>query len=31
MKLTELGTLASLGFGLQSSEGRNVLLSIERR
>jgi 2-polyprenyl-3-methyl-5-hydroxy-6-metoxy-1,4-benzoquinol methylase len=31
MKVTELGTLASLGFGLQSSEGRNVLLSIERR
>jgi SAM-dependent methyltransferase len=31
MKLTELGTLASLGFGLQSSEKSNVLLRIERR
>jgi SAM-dependent methyltransferase len=30
MKLTDLGTLASLGFRLQSSEKSNVLLRIER-
>jgi len=31
MTLTELGTLASLGFRLQSSEKNNVLLRLERR